>query len=66
MIATQAYREGWERIFGKKFISKPNWVVGKTILQIRAIQECARATSKFCEDIVHDEVLWKPYLYKTN
>lgn len=60
--ATKEYLEGWDRIFAPKV----NWVVGKTILQIRAIQECARVTGKFCDEIVKDESLWKPYLYKTN
>jgi hypothetical protein len=60
---------GWDRIFKQqkvKAIASVNWVVGKTIPQIRAIQACAHKTGMFCEDIVKDPELWLPFMNKPN
>lgn len=60
--ANNAYRDGWERIFAKK----TDWTHGKTVLQIRAIQDCASGLGILASDIVENEKLWKPYLHKIN
>jgi hypothetical protein len=63
-INSDAYREGWERIF----VSRTDWTSGRSISTINAIRQAAKVHGKSPEEIATsvDTSLWKPCLYSVN